>query len=58
MGRGNDIIHDNIVGNEHVQQIVQHAVSKMNLSEFRRKLVEHYEIQFHRNALVWPKHNI
>ena len=57
MGRGNDIVTDRLVDNEHVQQIVQNAVSNMNLSEFRRKLVKHYEIQFHRNALVWPKHN-
>ena len=58
MGRGTDVVVDDMVDREHVGRLLSNSVLSLSLTQFRRKLVEHHSIQFHMNLLVWPKQNI
>jgi hypothetical protein len=58
MGRGNDVVVDDMVDGVHVGRLVRNTVASLSLAQFRRKLVEHHSVQFHKNTLVWPKQNV
>jgi hypothetical protein len=58
MGRGRDVIFDEMVDSKCVSELLSNSVLSMSLTHFCRKLVEHHSIQFNKNTLVWPKNNI
>jgi hypothetical protein len=57
LGRGCIVLSNDMIPHEHVSDLLINSVSLMNLLAFRRKLVKHHAIQFHKNALVWPTPN-
>jgi len=54
VGPGEDITGDETVPFEHSRQVLTSSVSNLTLSEFRSRLIEHFDLSFHRNDLVWP----
>ena len=42
---------------ERVRQQLRSSISNMSLTEFRRRLIVHFDILFKENKIVWPKNN-
>ncbi len=55
IGRGGEVIVDEIVDSERVSKFLSNSVLSMSLPHFCKKLVEQHAIQFKKNILVWPK---
>jgi len=55
MGRGTDVLRDNMVDNHRVSNLVTNNISSMTLTAFRSRLVAHHAVQFRTNKLVWPR---
>ena len=54
MGPGEDVTGDETVPYERSHQIMRSSVSNLTLTEFRSRLIEHFDLAFHRNDIVWP----
>ncbi len=54
VGPGEDVTGDDTVPYEHSRQLLTTSVSNLTLTQFRSRLVEHFDLSFHRNDLVWP----
>ena len=40
---------------ERVRQLLHSSISDMSLTEFRKRLILHFDILFKSNRIVWPK---
>ncbi len=54
MGPGEDITGNETVPYEHSRQVLRSSVSNLTLTPFRSRLIEHFDLSFHRNDIVWP----
>ena len=57
MGPGEDVTGEEMLSAERTNMLMRSSVSNLTLAEFRKRLVEHFDISFHRNDLVWPSKN-
>jgi len=57
VGPGEDITGEEMVSSERSNRLLQSSVSNLSLAEFRKRLVEHFDLSFHRNDIVWPTFN-
>ena len=57
MGRGSDVVGNEVIPNNRVSALMRNSVSSMSLTHFRKRLVQHHALQFSTNTLIWPKFN-
>ncbi len=54
VGPGEDITGDENVPYKHSRQVLRSSVSYLTLTQFRSRLIEHFDLSIHRNDIVWP----
>jgi hypothetical protein len=59
MGTGEDVTGgEETVPYKRSRHVLRSSVSNLTLTEFRSRLIKHFDLEFHRNDIVWPSRQV